>query len=103
MAGYLEFPPFPYFMQVLRHFPDCAYFYSKLWSCRNDENKIAIKKLDIGIIFLMSTTKFRNKLINLLEEGLVSFETTPEFYYIELVGFDEEHFNNDDEDEYELA
>lgn len=86
-------------MQVLRHYPHTAYFYSKLWNCRNDDNKLAIGRDDIFTIFLISPTVFKNRLINLLEEGLLSFETTPEFYYIELVGFDAEPFIGNEEDE----
>jgi hypothetical protein len=38
--------------------------------------------------------------MKLMEEGLLSFETTPKFYYIEFVAFDE---IDDDEDRCEFS
>lgn len=90
MMEYSSFPPCPYFVQILRHFPEAAFLYCKLWESRNIHNKLAVKKKDIFNIFLISPTVFRNRIVNLMEEGLVSFEQTPQFFYIELVGFDDE-------------
>lgn len=92
---YTDFPPCPYFLQVLRHFPDAAMLYYKLWGSRNHDNKLSIKKDDIFSIFLVSPTIFRNRIVNLMEEGLLSFETTPKFYYIDFVPFDEVDTNDD--------
>jgi len=92
---YADFPPFPYFLQVLRHYPETALLYYKIWSSKNLDHKLAIKKQDIFNTFLISPTVFRNRLVNLMEEGLVSFESTPKFYYIEFVAFDE--VGDDDE------
>lgn len=98
MMEYASFPPCPYFTQILRHFPEAAMLYCKIWSLKNKNNKLAIKKKDIFNIFLVSPTIFRNRLVNLMEEGLLSFETTPEFYYIDLVDFDTT--GNDEEYEF---
>ena len=103
MSGYKDFPPHPYFMQVLRHFPDAAMLYCKIWGSRNNQNKLAIKKSDIFNAFLLSPTLFRNQLVKLMEEGLVSFETTPKFYYVECVGFDEETFTEGDNEFLQLS
>lgn len=97
---YTDFPPCPYFLQVLRHFPEAALLYYKLWGSRNSQHKLAIKKEDIPNIFLVSPTVFRNRIVNLMEEGLLSFETTPKFYYIEFVPFDEVL---DDDEKYEFT
>jgi len=98
---YSDFPPCPYFLQVLRHNPNCAIFYYRIWGSKNTEHKLAIKKEDIFNTFLVSTTIFRNRLVKLMEEGLLSFETTPKFYYIEFVAFDD--LDDDDEDKYEFS
>lgn len=87
-------------MQILRHFPEAAMLYCKLWGSRNSTNQLAVKKQDIFSIFLVSPTVFRNRIVNLMEEGLLSFETTPESYYIELVSFDED---GDIDDQYEFS
>lgn len=92
---YSDFPPCPYFLQVLRHNPEAALLYFRIWGSRNDEYKLAIKKKDIFNSFLISPTLFRNRIVKLMEEGFLSFETTPEFYYIEFVAFDEWEDNED--------
>lgn len=98
MMGYSNFPPFPYFMQILRHFPNSAMLYIKLWSEKNDHHAIKVKKSDISKVFLLTPTNFRNRLFNIMEEGLASVRQTPDFYHIELVGFDDETFNEEEED-----
>ena len=102
MMEYSSFPPCPYFMQILRHSPDAAILYCKLWGSKNIHYKIGIKKNDIFNIYLISPTIFRNRLVKLMEEGLLSFETTPEMYYIELVAFDNMEEEEDDDD-YEFS
>lgn len=94
---YSDFPPAPYLLQILRHAPETALLYYRMWGSRNAEHKFAIKKQDIFNTFLVSPTVFRNRVVKLMEEGLLSFETTPKHYYIELTAFDEE---NDDENEH---
>lgn len=96
---YSTFPPCPYFVQILRHSPEAAMLYCKLWGSKNKNYKLAVKKQDIFTIFLISPTVFRNRIVKLMEEGLLSFETTPEFYYIELVAFDEMEDQDDDDDD----
>lgn len=100
MIEFSGFPPCPYFMQTLRHCPDAALLYCKLWEMKNPQYKLAVKKEDLFNIFLVSHTRFRNRLVKLLEEGLLSFESTPEFYYIELVAFDDlDDDQSDDHDD----
>lgn len=104
MMEYSTFPPCPYFMQILRHSPEAATLYCKLWSTKNKHYKLAIGKQDIFNIFLLSHTVFKNRLVKLMEEGLLSFESTPEFYYIELIAFDEiEQDDEDNDDTYEFS
>lgn len=98
---YTDFPPCPYFLQVLRHFPEAALLYFRIWGSKNSKHKLAIKRQDIPNIFLMSPTVFRNRIVKLMEEGLLSFETTPTLYYIELVPFDE--IDDDDDSPYEFT
>jgi hypothetical protein len=76
--------------------------YYRIWGHKNDKYKFSIKKKDIFNTFLTTPTLFRNKLVKLMEEGLLSFETTPHFYYIELTAFDDwEEDINDDKESYE--
>jgi hypothetical protein len=103
MMEYSAFPPCPYFIQILRHFPDAAMLYYKLWASKNKKHSLSVKKQDIFNIFLVSPTIFRNRMANLMEEGMLSFESTPEFYYIELIAFDEiEDEDDNDDNPYEL-
>ncbi len=102
MMEYSSFPPCPYFTQILRHFPQAAMLYCKLWGSKNKQYKLAVDKQDIFNIYLISPTLFRNRIVKLMEEGLLSFELTPEFYYIELVAFDEID-EDEDVDSYELS
>ncbi len=109
MMEFTDFPPCPYFMQTLRHCPDAALLYCKIWEMKNNQYKLAIRKENLFNIFLISHTKFRNRLVKLMEEGLLSFDSTPEFYYIELVAFgdlnddqDDDHNDNSD-DSYEFS
>lgn len=104
MMEYSTFPPCPYFIQILRHSPEAAMLYCKLWGSKNKKHKLAVKKQDIFNIFLLSPTVFRNRIVKLMEEGLLSFETTPKCYYIELIAFDElEEKEDDDDDQYEFS
>lgn len=89
MMQYTNFPPCPYFLQILRHYPESAMLYYKIWGSKNENYKLAVRKENIFDIFLVSATIFKNRLVNLMEEGLLSFESTPEFYYIELVTLDD--------------
>lgn len=95
-------------MQILRHSPDAAMLYCKLWGTKNKKHKLAIKKRDIFNIFLISPTIFRNRIVKLMEEGLISFESTPDVYYIDLIAFDEldqeyEDDDDDDDNQYEFS
>jgi len=91
-------------MQILRHFPDTAMLYCKIWGSKNKHHKLSVKKQDIFNIFLISPTVFKNRLVNLMEEGLLSFKSTPKFYYIDLVSFDDfDDFDEDNDDQYEFS
>ncbi len=94
MQSYDEFPPFPYFINVLKQCPRAAWIYAKLWASKDCECKINCTRDDIRYNFFMSPTLFRNALIYLVDLGLASIKERPEAdFEIELVDFDQEDFD----------
>lgn len=94
---YQDFPPFEFFMTVLRHQADAAHFYCKIWSDRDKKDKLMVDKKAIYSQYLVTPPTFKRKLGYLMEEGLVSVQETPYFYEIDFVRYD------DSEDESQVA
>lgn len=85
-----DYPPYPFLQQVLDHCPKSGYLYLNLWKNRDKDNKIQILKKDIQNEYLISPIKFRNDLLHLCREALVSIDETPNSIYIELTDWEEE-------------
>lgn len=81
-------PPHLYMAQVLEHCPRAGSTYLKIWREKNKDNRLVIEKKDFRKEQLVSLTVFKNDLISLVREGLISFEETPDLIYIELVDWD---------------
>ena len=88
--SYSDFPPYHFFVTVLRHQPDTAHFYAKLWSMRDKDCKLMVDRKHIYAQYLVSPTVFKRKLAYLMEEGLLSIVETPYFYEIDFVRYDED-------------
>jgi hypothetical protein len=89
-----DYPPYAYFEFILLHCPQAAWTYFKLWSKRDKDSKIRIKKSDIRYEFLKSQTKFKNELLDIAKEALVNVDETPEEMIIEMVSWDEPDQNS---------
>ncbi len=92
MKDYDDFPPCPYFLTVLKHYPESAYVYITLWNMADDKNCAACSKSKIRNQFLISKTLFRNKLLSLVDLGLISVTESNNFFDVELIPYDEDHF-----------
>ena len=88
--SYKDFPPHPFFMTVLRHQPDCALFYAKIWSERDKECKLSVDKKCVFAKFLVTPQVFKRKVAYLMEEGLLSIQETPYYFEIEFIQYEEE-------------
>lgn len=88
MSEYEEFPPYQYFLSVLKSCPGSALLYVDLWKNKNEDCTYKIMKHDSINEFLMSKTMLRGKLIPLVGLGLISMRDHPEYYKIELVDYD---------------
>jgi hypothetical protein len=95
MYTYENFPPFPYFISVLKSCPRAVWIYIQLWRSRDEQSRLNFNLRDTRRLFLMSPTLVRNNLMALVELGLVSIHEKPEKEFeIELVDFDEEEFDS---------
>lgn len=90
-------PPYPYLIQVAKHYPQATSTYLELWRVKDRKHKVTITKNEIRNKFLIGAAKFRNDVFSLAQEGLVSVNETwdvnqTEWYKldIELVNFEEE-------------
>lgn len=83
-------PPYHYLMQVTNHAPKAASTYISLWNAKNKENKINISKEEIKSSFLITPTKFKNDLLQLVREGLCSIDESPNNITIEMVDWQDE-------------
>lgn len=81
-------PPVPYLHQIANHCPEAMSLYLGLWQRQDLDGHVHCKKEDIKREFLFSKTKFENKLLPLLSEGLVSvIYDSPQEIEVELVGW----------------
>lgn len=83
------YPPYYYLAQVAEHCPIAVSTYMLLWRERDQKNKVVIDKNTIRIDHLITLARFRNHLLLLLKEGLISIDETPNRLHVELVDWDE--------------
>lgn len=86
----IQSPPFFYLLQISEHCPRALCCYLILWRDMDKNQMVHIHKEDIRQKYLMSSTKFKNDLLLILKEGLVSIDETPNMFHIEMTGWDEE-------------
>lgn len=96
MKDYSDFPPCPYFLTVLKHSPEAAYIFVRLWQMNTDVDVdfITCHKKNIRNVFLTTPTIFRNKLMSLVDLGLISVTENPSTYIVELVTYDADFFED---------
>lgn len=83
-----QLPPYAYLMQVLNHNPKSASTYIELWRHKDDDSRVTVAEDELRSRFLMTPTKFKNDLMVLVREGLVSVDERGNAMTIELVDFD---------------
>lgn len=85
-----EAPPYEYLVQAADHCPKAISTYLLIWREADKNRKVHVYKKDVLSAFLTPIVKFKNDLMKLVKEGLISVEETPKSLLIELVGWDEE-------------
>lgn len=88
MAEYDYFPPYKYFLRVLKSCPKSALLYSLLWKKQTKKKSLLINKNEIRREFLISPTLFRNLLAPLMFLNLISFKESDLQYHIDIMGPD---------------
>jgi hypothetical protein len=96
MQEYEDFPPYQYFISVLKDSPQSALLYIDLWKNIKLNSSFKILKDEIRITFLISPTLFRNLLMPLIGLGLASVKEYPSYFTIELVDYDSDFFENNE-------
>lgn len=84
------YPPYNYLKEVLTNCPKAGLLYLQLWEYADDSWELIVPKKNIRDKFLMSPTRLRNDLMNLVREGFVSVHETKKDYKFELVGWNDE-------------
>ncbi len=83
-----EFPPIPYIKIVAEHCPRALCLYIKLWEEQSSNNTVVAYKDEIRHRFFTTITRFKNDLMAIVKEGLISVDETPSAYHVELVSWD---------------
>lgn len=84
MNEYQDYPPQPYFEQILRNCPKCAEMYCQLWKEQNKTNNVKIPRSKIEEEYLMDYSKFLRCLRQLTREGLLGFKNINNIIHIDM-------------------
>lgn len=85
-----DYPPQPYFNQVLTHCPKAAQTYCHIWKHQDKDNVYRVEKKSIPDEFLLHTSTVKGHLRALCREGLINIDETPNTINVELVPWDNE-------------
>lgn len=85
MLDYKEFPPVNSFYKVLKHCPECALTFIKLWDDRDEKGHITIEKMDVRNHFHISPTILRNNCLELRDEQVLEFEENEHYFFLEFL------------------
>ena len=86
MQEYIHFPPYKYFIRVLKSCPKSALLYSLLWKKRGKKMSLVVDKKEIRREFLMSPTLFRNLLSPLMFLNIITFMESDIQYLVNVMG-----------------
>jgi hypothetical protein len=81
MKDYSDFPPFKYFLRVLKSCPDSALLYAQIWQKRGAKMCLVLNKREVRKNYLISPTMFRNLLAPLAFLNLINFNEDDEGRY----------------------
>lgn len=87
---YDQFPPYPYFIDVLKHAPLALQSYIDLWNLRDKEGRVILNKKEIRNILLITPTKLKGHLYELIDLSLASVDESPLMLVIDLIQWDAE-------------
>jgi hypothetical protein len=90
MADYENFPPYKYFLRILKTAPKASLLYIELWKKRSKSLKITLSKYNIRKEYLISPTLFRNNICLLRIYGLLEYVEIKDEFYITLHGNDDQ-------------
>lgn len=85
-----DYPPYPYLEVVVTHCPMAARLYLDLWIERDDYCRILVKEEEFPTRFLMKKSAFIGKLLQLVREGVISYEENADAIIIEMVEWNDE-------------
>lgn len=85
MKDYQNFPPYELFISVLKHYPESALLYRAIWAKKEESDKLRLPKEELLSKFLISKTVFRNKILSLVDLGLVEVQETAKFFDVTFV------------------
>jgi hypothetical protein len=85
MLDYTTFPPIQNFLQVLKHCPECALTFTKLWGDKDKNGHITVEKMDVRNHFNISPTILRNNCLDLHDEQILVYEETDRYFFIDFL------------------
>lgn len=88
MKDYSEFPPFKYFVRVLKSCPKSAFLYAQIWKNTESSLSLVAKKKEIRKDYLISPTLFRSLLAPLMFLNVLYFKENEEKFQIDFFGQD---------------
>lgn len=84
-----DYPPYPYLYQVALYCPKAVLSYMQLWEKRDKNTcKTTVIKSELKNQYLITQTKFKNDLLLLMREGLISIRETDYSIEVDLVDYD---------------
>lgn len=86
-----DYPPYPYLEQVLRHTPRSGLLYLELWRMQDEAGLVLVEKELLEQTLLMHPMTFKCNLMGLCMEGVCSMRQNDEFYFVDMLGWDDEN------------
>ncbi len=80
-------PPYLYLEQVAINCPRSVWTYMQVWKKMDTMNRLHVDKKDVPVEFLKSTVRFKNDILLLVREGLISMHETFNMIHLEMVGW----------------
>lgn len=84
--------PTGYLLEIARHCPRALETYIRLWEDKNDQDTIVVHEDEIESKYFKSKRPFQTDLRLLSREGLISVIEKPNSYEIEMLNWEEKHF-----------
>lgn len=86
MNDYSHFPPFKYFLRVLKNCPKSALLYAQIWHHKGKFASLCANKADVRKDYFLTPTLFRNLLGPLMCLNLIHFIESDDKFQIEIMG-----------------